>query len=136
MYQFWLVLSPKKIIRVHTVAYNIKFKFCTNSCAHESFTLYNDCCTFCSQFDHRISSLESQKLTYRKVASSRPVHRGAFCQFPFRWIYYYGSIKSTGKKTGKTHLCAVYNSILRFAKALGCYSIGLIKHWVAKALGC
>ena len=33
-------------------------------------------------------------------------HRGAFCQFLFRWIYYYGSNKSTGKKTGKTHLCA------------------------------
>ena len=40
--------------------------------------------------------------------NSRPVHRGAFCQFPFRWIYYYGSNKSTGKETGKTHLCAVY----------------------------
>jgi hypothetical protein len=24
-----------------------------------------------------------------------PLHRGAFCQFPFHWIYYYG----------KTHLC-------------------------------
>ena len=27
--------------------------------------------------------------------------------FPFRWIYYYGSNKSTGKETGKMHLCAV-----------------------------
>ena len=36
-----------------------------------------------------------------------PVHRGAFCQIPFRWIYYYGSTKSTGKETGKTNLCAV-----------------------------
>ena len=35
------------------------------------------------------------------------VHRGAFCQFPFQWIYYYGSNKSTGKETGKMHLCAV-----------------------------
>ena len=35
------------------------------------------------------------------------VHRGAFCQFPFRWVYYYGSNKSTGKETDKTHLCAV-----------------------------
>ena len=33
--------------------------------------------------------------------------RGAFCQFPFRWLYYYGSNWSTGKETGKTHLCAV-----------------------------
>jgi hypothetical protein len=35
------------------------------------------------------------------------VHRGAFCQFPFRWIYYCHGGKSTGKKTGKMHLCAV-----------------------------
>ena len=33
------------------------------------------------------------------------VHRGAFCQFSFRWIYYYGSDKSNGKETEKTHLC-------------------------------
>ena len=32
---------------------------------------------------------------------------GAFCQLPFRWISYYGSSKSTGKETGKTHLCVV-----------------------------
>ena len=25
------------------------------------------------------------------------LHRDAFCQFPFRWIYYYNSNKSTGK---------------------------------------
>ena len=36
------------------------------------------------------------------------LHRGALCQFPFRWVYYYGSNKSTGKETVKTHLCAVY----------------------------
>ena len=35
------------------------------------------------------------------------LHRGAICQFPFRWIYYYGSNKSTGKETGKTYLCAL-----------------------------
>ena len=34
-------------------------------------------------------------------------HRGAFCQFTFRWIYYCHSIKSTGKDTGKMHLCAL-----------------------------
>ena len=36
------------------------------------------------------------------------LHRGAFCQFPFRWIYYCHSSKSTGKETGKTHLCALH----------------------------
>ena len=36
------------------------------------------------------------------------MHRGVFCQFPFRWIIYYcHSSKSTGKETGKTHLCAM-----------------------------
>ena len=35
------------------------------------------------------------------------LNRGAFCQFPFRWIYYYGSNKYTGKETGKTQLCAL-----------------------------
>ena len=35
------------------------------------------------------------------------LHRGEFCQFLFRWIYYYGSNKFTGKETGKTHLFVV-----------------------------
>ena len=35
------------------------------------------------------------------------MHRGAFWQLPFRWIYYCHSSKSTGKETGKTHLCAM-----------------------------
>jgi hypothetical protein len=41
------------------------------------------------------------------VFSHCTVHKGAFCQFPFRLIYYYGSNKSTGRETGKIHLCAV-----------------------------
>ena len=36
-----------------------------------------------------------------------PLHRDAFCKFPFCWIYYCHSSKSTGKETGKTHLCAL-----------------------------
>ena len=43
------------------------------------------------------------------------VQRGAFCQFPFRWIYYYGGNKSTGKETDKTHLCAVVDLSTRTA---------------------
>ena len=35
------------------------------------------------------------------------MHRGAFCQFPFRSVYYCHSSKSNGKETGKTHLCAM-----------------------------
>ena len=34
------------------------------------------------------------------------IHKGAFCQFPFLWIYYCHSSKSTGKQTGETHLYA------------------------------
>ena len=37
-----------------------------------------------------------------------PLHRGAFCQFPFQWIYYFHISKSTGKETDKMHLCALY----------------------------
>ena len=38
-----------------------------------------------------------------------PLHRGAFCQSSLQWIYYYGNNKSTGKETGKTHLCALHD---------------------------
>ena len=48
--------------------------------------------------------------------ASLSVHRGAFCQFLFLWIYYYGSNKFTGKKTVKTHLCAVV-----------CFQIGIFQ---------
>jgi hypothetical protein len=33
-----------------------------------------------------------------------PLHRGVFCQFPLRWIYYCHSSKSTGKEISKTLL--------------------------------
>ena len=32
------------------------------------------------------------------------LHKGTIWQFPVQWIYYCHSYKSTGKKTGKTHL--------------------------------
>ena len=35
------------------------------------------------------------------------MHRGVICQLLFWWIYYCHSSKSTTKKTGKTHLCAM-----------------------------
>ena len=44
----------------------------------------------------------------------KPMRRGVFCQFRFRWIYYYGSNESTGKETEKTHLCAVTGHELFF----------------------
>ena len=51
---------------------------------------------------------------------SKPLHRGAFCQFPFQRICYYGSNKSTGKEPGKKHLCALlqtyWNTAIRWVK--------------------
>ena len=42
-----------------------------------------------------------------------PLHRGVFCQFPFRWIYYYGSNKSTGNETDKNApLCTGLRKVL------------------------
>ena len=39
--------------------------------------------------------------------SFTPLHRGAFCQFSFRWIYSCYCSKSTWEETGKTHHCAL-----------------------------
>jgi hypothetical protein len=50
---------------------------------------------------HNNKNVEMHNGTYR-----RTLHRYAFCQFPFRWIYYCHSSKSTGKETEKTYLCA------------------------------
>ena len=44
---------------------------------------------------------------YRYKSSHLTMHRGAICQFLFRWIHYRHSSKSTRKKTSKTHLCAL-----------------------------
>ena len=42
------------------------------------------------------------------------LHRVAFCQSSFRWIYYYG----TGKETGKSHLCALVAIVLHTWKSI------------------
>ena len=44
---------------------------------------------------------------FHDIAQIAPIYRGAFCQFTFWWIYSCHSSKSTGKETGKTHLCAM-----------------------------
>ena len=57
------------------------------------------------------------------------MHRGVFCQFLLWWIYYCHSSKSTEKKTSKTHLCAVYYSILNyFGQRSQCISIHFPLH--------
>ena len=45
---------------------------------------------------------------------TRPVHRGAFCQFAFQWIYYYGCNKSTGKELANR------NSVQRVRRVTNC----------------
>ena len=40
-----------------------------------------------------------------------PLHRGVFCQFPVRWIYYCHCSKSTRKESGKMQLCALVPQI-------------------------
>ena len=47
------------------------------------------------------------------------------CVLPFFWwIYYYGSNKSTGKETGKMHLCALILVALKKVKC--CFHIKIV----------
>ena len=69
---------------------------------------------FTEHLSHKLSLKQNSSVDERPFfshpagSSSLPtLHRGVFCQFPFRWIYYYGSYKSTGKESGKTHICAL-----------------------------
>ena len=43
---------------------------------------------------------KGEKIQKISKISVFPLHGGAFCQFPFYWIYYYGSYESTGKENG------------------------------------
>ena len=54
---------------------------------------------------------------------------GAFCQYLFRWIYYYGSNKSTRKETGKRQLCALF---FRLLHSFGLFSL---KNTMSKKVG-
>ena len=58
---------------------------------------------------------------------STTVHKGAFCRFPFRWINYYHSSKSTGKETGKMHLCAV---VWVFWEFVTCFRTAIWDNWI------
>ena len=63
------------------------------------------------------------------ISVFNPLHRGAFSQFLFRWIHYYHSSKSTGKETGKTHLCVLlkFVTILPHHKHKICYQMTKVK---------
>ena len=48
-----------------------------------------------------------------KVIYLFTAHKYAFWQFPFGWIYYYGSNKSTGQEIGEIHLYALQYMLIR-----------------------
>ena len=65
---------------------------------------------------HRVNLMENFMLNFWPKSSienmwalNKPLHGGAFWQFPFWWIYYCHISKSTGKETDKTHLCALFS---------------------------
>ena len=67
---------------------------------------------FTEHLSHKLSLKQNSSVDERPFfsrpagSSSLPtLHRGAFCQFLFRWIYYGHSSKSTGKKTGIIYVC-------------------------------
>ena len=59
---------------------------------------------------------------HRKILSPRP-HRDVFWQFLFWWIYYCHSSKSTGKETGKTHLCALNRALIVLSVKITLYHL-------------
>ena len=69
----------------------------------------------CKVIRYGKSVASSGKNKFHLEFTFQRLHRGVFCQFPFRRIYYYGSNNSTGKEISKTHLCGLY-SLLKYAK--------------------
>ena len=65
------------------------------------------------------------------VSSPTPLHKGAFFQFLFRWIHYCHSSKSTGKETGKTHLCALveFFDLVWREKSVVYFFVFVVSHW-------
>ena len=63
------------------------------------------------------------------------LHRGAFCQFLFRWIYYCHSSKLAGKETDKTHLCVVVRTARQAPQSAGlrCTLAEQVYHYIRVA---
>ena len=61
----------------------------------------------CKVIRYGKSVASSGKNKFHLEFTFQRLHRGVFCQFPFRRIYYYGSNNSTGKEISKTHLCGL-----------------------------
>ena len=80
------------------------------SCSRETSYTTPDCfiCENVSKYPINLSNTHTAINLMVKSILLTTAHRGAFCQFSFRWMYYYGSNKANGKETGKTHLCALF----------------------------
>ena len=76
--------------------------------------------------DWLVEKWDSNKTCSDKtVLFTLPMHIGALCKFPFRWIYHCHSSKSIAKETGKMYLCAMYDFLGSFERV--CYSrVGII----------
>ena len=81
----------------------------------------------------KLSTIFTTHLRFVWYSWFMPLHRGAFCQSSFRSIYYYGSNKSTGNGTGKSHLCAVWRP-LSFRPFVSIYVFYLLKDQSLKFL--
>ena len=62
--------------------------------------------TLLLQTAYALRTVLTQVCTNNKPPTTA-LYGGAFCQFPFRWIYYCHSYKSIGKKTGTSVQCNV-----------------------------
>ena len=105
-YYIHLMYMKLPLVSLFMVAGSVRS--CNFSNLHMSYGLIQKC--WLNTIRSSKSKVHPMDLHYTGYT---PVHRGAFYQFPFRWIYYYGSNKSTGKETGKTHLCALCKWVMR-----------------------
>ena len=62
--------------------------------------------------------LTGNKCTKKTLPSplGGPMHRGAFCQSSFQWIYYYSNNKLTRKETHKSHLSAMSHKSIKMQR--------------------
>ena len=79
--------------------------------------------------------MPSHTFQFDEILPMKPtVHRGGFCRFPFRWIYYCHRSKSTGKETGEMHLfddASVFCD--KFSKVWQ-YYLGVVSHHQAAGI--
>ena len=101
----------KNFAEYHSCEYKVYRKMLTYACVFCQPGLISTIYAYSRQLirksDARFISFFSSFFTDFHLAANRPLHRGAFFKFLFRWIHYCHSIKFTGKETGKTHLCAL-----------------------------